>query len=88
MYDSGTYRVTVPTYVPVDYLHLSLRYYPYVRRRAIYQVTSLAHNWRNQLLGATVGVDLVPLRDEEQGLEIREEDDYNHSSYTVGYYQV
>ena len=50
-------------------------------------MTSLAHDWSNQLLGATVGVDLVPLREEEQGLEIREEDDYNHSSYTVGYYQ-
>lgn len=51
-------------------------------------MTSLAHDWSNQLLGATVGVDLVPLREKEQGLEIREEDDYNHSSYTVGYYQV
>ena len=53
-----------------------------------FQVTSLAHDWSNQLLGATVGVDLVPLKEEEQGLEIREEDDYNHSSYIVGYYQV
>ena len=58
-----------------------------VRRRAIFfQATSLAHDWSNQPLGATAGVDLVPLREEEQGLEIREADDYNHSSYTVGYY--
>lgn len=50
-------------------------------------MTSLAHDWSNQLLGATVGVDLVPLR-EEQGLEIRGKVDYNHSSFTVGFYQV
>lgn len=36
------------------------RYYPYVWRRAIFpSLTSLAHDWSNQLLGATAGVDLM-----------------------------
>lgn len=34
-----------PTYVPVDYLHLSLTILPYVWQCAISQVTSLAQDW-------------------------------------------
>lgn len=41
----------------------------------------------DQLLGTTAGVHLVPVREQSETWN-HKEDDYNHSSYTTGYWQA
>lgn len=87
-YDSRTYRVIVPHLCASRLFALvPKKYYPYVRQCAIFQVTSLAHDEWDQLLGTTASVHLVPVREQTETWNHKEGDD-NHSSYTPGYWQA